>query len=311
MTADPIIFHPLYQQRVWGGRYMASQLGRSLPDDGLPYGEAWEIVDRPEAQSIVDGGRWDGFDLHTLWTVHRREVFGVEAGSDRFPVLCKVLDARDKLSVQVHPPAAVCAQLKGESKDEIWYILDATPGAELYAGLKQGVTRADFESALAAGGMARLLHVLRPATGESLFLPSGRLHAIGAGFLILEIQQNSDTTYRVYDWDRLGLDGKPRDMHVAQATRATDFNDFEPAMRPGDDGELVRCRDFFVEQHTLAAGASHDATADGTFRLLAVADGHVQCAGTILGPGGFALLPVGAAPLLATDGAVILLAGLP
>lgn len=308
---EPILFVPIYQPRVWGGRQMAEHLGRILPDDGQPYGESWEVVDRPEAQSVVRGGPWDGKTLSDLWTNHRETVFGVSGGPERFPILCKVLDARDKLSVQVHPPATVCAQLNGESKDEVWYMLEVDPGAELYAGLRRGVDRADFGNALRDGGMAGLLHVLRPSAGESIFLPSGRLHAIGAGFLILEIQQNSDTTYRVYDWDRLGLDGKPREMHVEQAILSTNFQDFEPPMRPEADGDLIRCPHFFVEQKTLEVGEPLIATADGRFRLMAVAKGEVLCGEHVFGPGDFALLPPGAPELETSDQSVVLLAGLP
>jgi mannose-6-phosphate isomerase len=311
MPGSPIVFQPIYQQRVWGGRQLAARLGRALPDDGLPYGESWEIVDRPEAQSVVRDGPWQGRSLGELWSRHRQEIFGLTGGPDRFPILCKVLDARDKLSVQVHPPLPVCPQLAGEPKDEVWYLMEVDPQAELYAGLKTGATRADFEQSLRHGGMDRLLHTIRPAAGESIFLPSGRLHAIGAGFLILEIQQNSDTTYRVYDWDRAGLDGKPRQMHPAQAMASTDFQDFEPAMRPAGDGDLARCAGFFVQQASLPDGAALDATADGRFRIVAVARGRLSCAGRQFQAGDFFLLPPRAAPLVGGSGALALLAGLP
>ena len=311
MPSEPIRFSPIYQTRVWGGRHLETRLGRALPADGQPYGESWEIVDRPEANSVVRDGPWSGVTLQQLWTNHRKEIFGFTGGPERFPILCKVLDAREKLSVQVHPPAAVCAQLRGESKDEVWYLLEVDDGAELYAGLRRGASKTDFETALREGGMADLLHVLHPRAGESIFLASGRLHAIGAGFLILEIQQNSDTTYRVYDWDRVGLDGKPREMHVEEALLATDFHDFEPSMRPEADGDLIRCPHFFVEQRTLAAGESHPATSDGKFRLLAVAKGEAECGDEIFHPGDFALLPWDAAPLHSSGGATVLLAGMP
>lgn len=311
MPSQPIQFSPIYQTRVWGGRHLETRLGRELPADGQPYGESWEIVDRPEANNVVRHGPWSGVTLQHLWAKHRKEIFGFTGGPERFPILCKVLDARDKLSVQVHPPAAVCPILRGEPKDEVWYLLDVDEGAALYAGLRRGVNKADFETALREGGVAELLHVLRPRAGESIFLPSGRLHAIGTGFLILEIQQNSDTTYRVYDWDRVGLDGKPRQMHIEEAMLATNFNDFEPSMRPEADGELIRCPHFFVEQRTLEAGQSHQATADGKFRLLAVAKGKVACGDGLLRPGDFALLPRDVAPIHSPGGSTILLAGMP
>jgi mannose-6-phosphate isomerase len=311
---SPLRFHPIYQKRVWGGRMLESRLGRSLPADALPYGESWDIVDRPEAQSVVAGGPWDGWSLGRLWREKNGELFGLpaDAAGGRFPILCKILDARDRLSVQVHPPAAACAALGGEPKDEAWFVLDADPGAELFVGLRPGTCRADLERALLHGGAGRLLHVLRPHPGESIFLPSGRLHAIGAGFLIAEIQQNSDTTYRLHDWDRAGLDGHPRELHPAESLASIDFSDTAPALRPPGDGELAACPTFRLEQLTLAPGEAWRA-ADGRFRLVCVASGTCRCGDARFKRGEFFLLPT-AGPSLAPAAdhpAVVLLAGLP
>src|SRR5688572_1894607 len=215
-------FRPLYMERVWGGRRIENQLGRSLPP-GLPIGESWELVDRDDAQSVVDVGDHAGMSLHQLWTEYRETVFGAVPDSPRFPLLAKILDARETLSVQVHPPASVAPELNGEPKTEMWYLLEAEPGAELFAGFRRGVDRQQFESALANGDVAELLHRIPVQAGDTLFIPSGRCHAIGAGCLIVEIQQNSDTTYRVFDWNRTGLDGKPRQLHVAESLRSIDF----------------------------------------------------------------------------------------
>ena len=307
----PIHFTPLYQQRVWGGREMQTRLGRALPADGQPYGESWDVVDRPEAASVVGRGPWAGWTLGRLWRERRDEVFGVAGGPERFPLLCKLLDARDKLSVQVHPPQAVCAALQGQPKDEVWYLLDVEPGADLYAGLRRGATREALAASLREGGTAALLHVLRPQAGESIFLPSGRLHAIGAGLLILEIQQNSDTTYRVYDWDRVGLDGQPRQLHIEQAMASIDFADIEPSLRPSGDGDLVRCAAFLVERRSLAAGTGWSPD-DQRFRIVAVAAGAVGCGGDLFRRGDYFLVPARGAPVVAASGAaVILVAGLP
>jgi mannose-6-phosphate isomerase len=145
-------------------------------------------------------------------------------------LLVKILDATETLSVQVHPPASVAARLGGEPKTEMWYITDATPEAVLYAGLRQGVTREEFERRIREGTVAETLHRIPVRTGDAMFLPSGRLHAIGAGNVIFEIQQNSDTTYRVFDWNRVGLDGRPRDLHVEQSLASIDFRDCEPEL---------------------------------------------------------------------------------
>jgi mannose-6-phosphate isomerase len=162
---------------------------------------------------------------------HRAELLGAAgAQTERFPLLVKILDAREKLSLQVHPPAAVAAQLHGEPKTELWYITDATPEAELFVGLKRGVTRAEFERKIADGTVAECFHRVRVKTGDAMFLPSGRVHAIGGGNVIFEIQQNSDTTYRVFDWNRVGLDGQPRPLHVPESLASINFEDFEPAL---------------------------------------------------------------------------------
>src|SRR5450755_101752 len=152
------------------------------------------------------------------------------AGGNPFPLLSKNPDAREKLSLQVHPPANKAAALGGEPKTEMWHIAEAAPGAELYAGLKRGVTRAAFEKKIQTGGVAECFHRLPVRVGDTMFLPSGRVHAIGDGLVIFEIQQNSDTTYRVFDWNRVDLDGKPRELHIAQSLASIDFNDFEPKL---------------------------------------------------------------------------------
>jgi mannose-6-phosphate isomerase len=252
-------FTPHYHTRVWGGRRLESVLHRTLPD-GQPYGESWELVDRERDQSLVASGPLAGTSLHDLWTHHRADVFGgllADAESARFPLLIKILDCSDDLSIQVHPPASVAAALGGEPKTEMWYVAHADPGARIYAGLRAGVTREGFERALADGTVADCVHHVDARTGDSLFVPSGRLHALGGGLLIYEIQQNSDTTYRVFDWNRLGLDGKPRALHVDESLQSIDFTDVEPALSHGID-VLASCEYFRVTHartgHRVPAG---------------------------------------------------------
>ncbi|HEX7654618.1 MAG TPA: type I phosphomannose isomerase catalytic subunit [Verrucomicrobiae bacterium] len=227
----PLTFQPLYKDRVWGGRELEKLYGKKIPAT-QPIGEAWEISDRPGDASVILNGPLAGKSLRWLMENHAAEILGgaKPAAEGRFPLLCKILDARDKLSLQVHPPASKAAELKGEPKTEMWYIADATPNASLYVGLKKGVTRADFERKITDGTVADCFHRIPVKAGDTMFLPSGRVHAIGDGLVIFEIQQNSDTTYRVFDWNRLGLDGKPREMHVAQSLASIDFNDFEPSL---------------------------------------------------------------------------------
>lgn len=290
-----IRLRPLYMDRVWGGRQLETRYGRSLPDPGLPYGESWEVVDRPGEQSVVLGGRFDGLTLHELWTQHRVEIFGADApDSDRFPLLIKILDACDTLSLQVHPPVSEAAALQGEPKTEMWVIAGADPDARLYAGVKPGVTRDSFEAALADGTAASLVPELPVQEGDFIFIPSGRLHAIGAGLLIFEIQQNSDTTYRVFDWNRMGLDGRPRALHVAESLRCIDFTDTAPAIdRPAADGLLASCPYFTVHRRGAGAGEMVILGKSGQFLMPGILSGSLLSAGNQLRPGDWALLPAG------------------
>ena len=195
---------------------------------------------------------------------HTAELLGrAQPSGGRFPLLVKLLDARDKLSLQVHPPSARARSLGGEPKTEMWYIADAAPGAELYVGLRRGVTRLEFERKLREGTVAECFHKVKVRAGDAMFLPSGRVHAIGAGLVIFEIQQNSDTTYRVFDWNRAGLDGKPRPLHLRESLESIDFEDFEPSLvRAGGEAKgavtvrrLVNDALFQVESLALSAGA--------------------------------------------------------
>jgi mannose-6-phosphate isomerase len=226
----PLTFHPILKERVWGGRNLERLYGKPLPPD-RPIGESWEITDRPEGVSIVANGPLAGQTLAELMQAHRQELLGTRAdGTGPFPLLVKILDATDVLSLQVHPPAAIAAQLGGEPKTEMWYIAEATPAAAIYAGLRAGVGRDEFARQLQEGTVENCLHRLPVKAGDAMFLPSGRLHAIGAGNVIFEIQQNSDTTYRVFDWNRVGLDGQPRALHVKESLASIDFTDHAPGL---------------------------------------------------------------------------------
>ena len=226
----PLTFHPIFKERVWGGRSLERLYGKPLPPD-ITVGESWEITDRPEGISRIANGPLAGQTLRWLMEHHAAELLGrPHEGTSPFPLLVKILDAQEKLSLQVHPPAAAAKELGGEPKTEAWLLAETQPGAELYVGLKRGTTREEFERRIRDGTVADCVHRVPVQAGDVMFLPSGRLHAIGAGNVIFEIQQNSDTTYRVFDWNRAGLDGKPRELHVAQSLASIDFNDFEPAL---------------------------------------------------------------------------------
>ena len=310
---EPITFNPLYMERVWGGRALERVYQRTLPDPAKPFGESWEIVDRAQEQSLVDQGPWSGSSLHELWTDHREQIFGSGfLDRPRFPILIKVLDARDDLSIQVHPPAHLAASLGGEPKSEMWFIADCDPGAKLYVGLKNGVTRTAFEQAILDGTVADCVHAITPAPGDSIFIASGRLHAIGSGFLIHEIQQNSDTTYRVFDWNRLGLDGKPRELHVAESLASIDFTDFEPTVDTPAGETLASCEYFQTDCKSLAPGETISNPRDDRFSIISLVHGQLESeGGRRFGKGSFILLPRAAAPLKALGISTVLQITLP
>lgn len=282
-------FKPIYQERVWGGRILESFLGRKLPGDA-PIGESWELVDRPEAQSVVAGGAWAGKSLRELMNGHAADIMGPHWPKDRpFPILVKWLDCRDRLSVQVHPPASIAARLGGEPKTENWYFARTDRGAAVYAGLRAGVTREIFEQAIAAGTVERCLERPLVRAGDSVLIHSGVMHAIDAGNVILEIQQNSDTTYRVYDWGRVGLDGKPRTLHVRESLECLSAN---PAPAPrivhGGAGVLAECAEFSIRRVELEPGERLAFPAGEQARIVSVVEGgagsELQCGDNVLVP---------------------------
>lgn len=300
----PLTFHPLFKERVWGGRRLEQLYHKPLPP-GVAIGESWEISDRPGEQSIIANGPLAGQDLHWVMENHAAELLGAApAPHGRFPLLVKILDAQEALSLQVHPPAAKAATSGGEPKTEMWYVAEAQPGAQLYIGLKRGVTRAEFEQRLQIGSVAECFHRIGVRPGDAMFLPSGRVHALGAGLVIFEIQQNSDTTYRVFDWNRVGRDGQPREVHVTQSLASIDFDDYEPGLMQGEFAEqgpakvrlLVRDPLFTVEVWQISGAGAVLLTA-GTMHILGVLTGklRVQDARTevSLDPGQFCLVPAG------------------
>lgn len=289
--SEPIVFEPIAMERVWGGRRLEALFGKKLPP-GVPVGELWEVVDREDAQSVVHNAPYRGTTLNELWTTKREEIFGAAYASHpapRFPMLIKLLDARERLSVQVHPPANLAPSLNGEPKTEMWYFASTLPGANIYAGLKKGTTRDQFERLLRDGHVETALHTVPVETGDSIFIPSGRLHAIGEGNVIVEVQQNSDTTYRVYDWNRIGLDGVPRKLHLEESLISTDFEDFEPKVDRIESGVIAQCPYFRVEKIVLSAPIP--ATNDGKFAIFSVLSGTVTCGSRSFQPGDFFLAP--------------------
>jgi len=284
----PLIFEPIFMERIWGGRALEGEFRKKLPPN-VRIGESWEIVDRPEAQSIIVRGPLKGKTLHELWTQHRHEIFGNIADRQRFPLLVKLLDAHEKLSLQVHPPEKIAAKLGGEPKTEFWYVAAAEPGAKLFVGLKAAMKRARFEEALRGGSIADHVHIIESKRGAAMFLPAGRFHAVGAGNVLVEVQQNSDTTYRVFDWNRLDDTGKPRPLHIDQALESIDFDDVAPRLVQAKGEELVRHELFEVEKWNL--DAPREIVPDGQFAIVCCLTGKLRCVDVDLAPGEFFLVP--------------------
>lgn len=299
----PIVFEPLFMERIWGGRRLQTLFGKNLPPGG-PVGESWELVDREDGQSVVADGPLRGTTLHELWTTRREEIFGTGLpDAARFPLLFKLLDCEECLSVQVHPPAEIARSLHGEPKTEMWYMLHTSEGSRVFAGLKPAATRAQFDAALASGEVASLIHEIPTRTGDAIFIPSGRIHAIGAGNVIFEVQQNSDTTYRVFDWNRAGLDGKPRQLHIPESLASIDFGDAEPQLATPQGETVVACEYFCVERWTIDGTRSTDL--DGRFAVFTIADGEIECGGRPFQAGSFFLLPAAGETELRGAGTVL------
>jgi mannose-6-phosphate isomerase len=302
MKLYPLTFNPIFKERVWGGRNLERLYNKPLPPK-VPIGESWEISDRPGDASVIANGPLAGKDLRWLMEHHAADLLGQgREKTAKFPLLVKILDAEDTLSLQVHPPISKAIEMGGEPKTEMWYIADAKPEAELFVGLKRGVTRQQFEHKIKDGTVAECFHRLAVKKDDVMFLPSGRVHALGAGSVIFEIQQNSDTTYRVFDWNRVGLDGKPRDLHIEQSLASVDFDDFEPRLIPSiySRNALIKVRYlvddplFRVDACLVKRGQRFHLSSDG-LQIVGLLRGQMEIthedSKLTLVPGQFALLP--------------------
>ena len=299
----PLLAEPVYKDYIWGGDRIPRRYGRDLPD-GI-YAESWEIADRPEGMSLVTNGPLAGATLNRLVGELGEALLGAGQASPSFPLLIKIIDAAKRLSVQVHPNDRTAPLTGGEPKTETWYVLDADPGAAVFAGLTPGTTAASFRRAVAAGQVAECLVRVPIEPGMVIFIPGGRVHAVGEGALLLEVQQNSNTTYRVHDWGRVGHDGQPRALHIEEAMQVIDWtDDTSPCVAPvridASDSparwELVRSPYFRLERLDLAGAVTCRNDGAG-FHVLFSTDSHlcVEAGGETLeiGPGTSCLLPAG------------------
>jgi mannose-6-phosphate isomerase len=288
----PLRFEPFLRPMVWGGRRLAEVLGKPLPTAG-PHGESWDVSDHPLHHSAVAAGPHAGRSLRELMEQERQALLGPAAPAHAtFPWLVKFLDAHDWLSVQVHPDEEAVRRLwPGEgSKTEAWFVLDAQPGSRVWAGLLPGVDERALRVALPKGAVAECLHSLEPQPGDCVFLPAGTIHAVGGGVLMAEIQQTSDATFRLFDWNRRDAQGKSRTLHVEESLasihwdqgpvsprRAPGFRTPRPESGDSPGGparreELVRCRYFHLDY--LADSRPFSCGGSGRLQALLVLSGH-------------------------------------
>jgi mannose-6-phosphate isomerase len=294
----PLRFQPILRRYLWGGRRLET-LGKKL-GPGEDYAESWEIADHGAEQSVVAAGPLAGKTLHALLREFPAPLLGRHAPCVRFPLLFKFLDARDRLSFQVHPDDARAARLDppDSGKTEAWVVLDAQPHGYLYAGLRRGISRDTLKRELARRTVELCCQRIEPRPGDCYFIPAGVVHAIGPGLLLAEIQQSSDVTYRLFDYDRLGADGRPRPLHVAEALDAIAY-DYgpvqpqvpEPTGAPGVE-RLVSCEKFVLDRWTISHTCP--SPADSRCHILVVLEGTVEVSGDAasepLGRGGVVLL---------------------
>jgi mannose-6-phosphate isomerase len=302
----PLRFQPIFRAYLWGGRRFETVLHKKLPP-GDHWAESWEIADHGPDQSIVAHGPLAGTTLGELVRSHGKELLGRHQRQPQFPLLVKFLDAAEELSVQVHPDDARAARLSppDSGKTEAWVVLESQRESVIYAGLKPGVDRAALAEAIRQGRCLECLHRFHPSPGDCVFIPAGTVHALGAGLLVAEIQQSSDVTYRLFDWNRVGTDGRPRELHIDQGLEAIDFDrgPVEPQCSSATDRpeacRLVDCDKFQVDclnfDQSVTIGDVGDLGWCESCHILIVLDGAVEISGdfvkTPLSRGETILLP--------------------
>ena len=248
MKPYPLKFRSIYKQRIWGGQKLREVFYKDIP----PFekiGESWELADLPNDKSVIANGELAGQTLKSAIEKYPKEITSDENFSGPFPLLIKFLDAEDILSVQVHPDPKTCQRMgKGEPKTECWYIISAVSGAVIYKGLKKGVSKEEFAEAIKKGSVADMLAKVPVEAGQCHFLPAGTAHSIGAGLLIAEIQTPSDTTYRVFDWNRVDDTGKGRQLHIEEALESIHFGASSDELAVTTVGRLVDCEYFKIDK---------------------------------------------------------------
>ena len=291
---------PVFKEMIWGGGKLGTIYGKPIPSDRT--GESWEAAEHKNGCSLVDGGKYDGMKI-TEALSDMDGMGSLNAGAEKFPLLIKFIDANDKLSVQVHPDDVYAAELEqGElGKTEMWYILAAAPGAKLIYGFDRDVTREEDAEAIKEGRLNELLNFVDARKGDVFFIPAGRVHAICDGLLIAEIQQNSDTTYRLFDWNRVDKNGNPRQLHIEKGVKVSDVasskgkeytTPLEYAAGDAEISVLAMCRYFAAERVSVSGKAKFEC-GSGSFSIFTVLEGEGGIAGSAAKAGDSFIMPAG------------------
>lgn len=280
----PLLFKPIYKSVIWGGNMINTHLRRRPPKRELPIGEAWEIVDREKDVSVVENGPLAGKNLRTLIETYGSQLVGEKNVNKRFPLLIKIIDAGQRLSLQVHPDEAVCKKIIGaEPKTEMWYVIASKKNAKIFVGLNNKATKRNFMDSYNSFEIEKYLQIYKSVPGDAYFITSGTVHAVGEGNLLLEIQQNSDTTYRISDWGRVGTDGNPRELHIKNALESIHFTKRVSSKITGVSGTaghnrkypiINNCPFFKVDDLKLAT-KWNDKTA-GNFHILTAITNNIR-----------------------------------
>jgi len=279
----PLLFYPIHMERIWGGNKLKVNFARELGDK--PIGESWELACHKNGNSIISNGYFKGKSLGDLISDYGQEILGSAIYNDRynkFPLLVKLIDARDWLSVQVHPnDNYACEFENGElGKTEAWYIIDAIEDARIVYGLKEGISKKDFRACVDKNRIGDCLKELKVKAGDVVYIPAGMVHALGEGILVYEIQQSSDTTYRIYDWDRVDRHGHKRDLHVEKAMDVISFNSkYQDKIRglrvkeDGGDRIVYIANRYFAVERLITSGSMSLALDGKRFQILTCIDG--------------------------------------
>ncbi len=271
MNYSPIKLTAPIKDYLWGGTKLITDFNKKTTLEKAA--ESWELSTHPDGESVVTGGDFDGMKLSEYIKANGGdECIGTKASEfDFFPILIKLIDAKDNLSIQVHPNDEYALKVEGEyGKTEMWYIVDCEEDSYLYYGLNREVSKEEFERRIKDNTLLEILNKVDVHKGDVFFIPSGTIHAICSGILICEVQQNSNTTYRVYDYDRRGADGKPRELHIEKAIAVSDMFP-APELKKADSNVLASCKYFTVEK---VSGNSEIALSTDCFRSLVILEGN-------------------------------------